>query len=172
MRAQPEGQRAPSSTLKRGRARVRTSPPLTDQRGETRVRTSRPLTDQRGEARVRTSRPCIRAQPGGRKRECTSERSQDGAANARRFDPGSPERPSQERPAVRPGLPRAAPARTRGGSARAPPSGPHPRLSKCTSTKARSAGVTPLTRPACPSVRGCTAASFSRASVRRCLTLL
>ena len=45
-----------------------------------------------------------------------------------------------------------------------------PRPSKWTSTSARSAGVIPLTRPACSSVRGRTRSSFSRASARRCRT--
>ena len=45
---------------------------------------------KRGVSPGRMSRPCSRAQPGGRKRECTSERSQDGEANARLIGLGSP----------------------------------------------------------------------------------
>ena len=49
---------------------------------------------------------------------------------------------------------------------------PHqaPRPSRCTSTSARSAGVTPRTRPAWPSVSGRILSSCSRASARRCRT--
>ncbi len=68
------------------------------------------------------SRPCSRAQPGGRKRECTSERSQDGEANARRIGLGSPRAtPNARRIGL--GSPRAAPnARLIGlGSPRAAP---------------------------------------------------
>ena len=50
---------------------------------------ARPTTE-RGVIPGRMSRPGSRAQPGGRKRECTSERSHDGAANARLIGLGSP----------------------------------------------------------------------------------
>ncbi len=81
-----------------------------------------PLQRKRGVSPGRMSRPCSRAQPGGRKRECTSERSQDGEANARRIGLGSPRAPERsanrlahperpERSANRPGLTPSDPPR-------------------------------------------------------------
>ena len=66
------------------------------------------LNRKRGVSPGRMSRPCSRAQPGGRKRECTSERSQDGEANARRIGLGSPRAtPNARRIGL--GSPRATP---------------------------------------------------------------
>ena len=67
------------------------NPPIPPPAADRREAANRPsLNPQRGVSPGRMSRPCSRAQPGGRKRECTSERSQDGEANARRIGLGSP----------------------------------------------------------------------------------
>ena len=81
------------------------APPAADRREAA----NRPSSNRkRGVSPGRMSRPCSRAQPGGRKRECTSERSQDGEANARRIGPGLPRAtPNARRIGL--GSPRATP---------------------------------------------------------------